>query len=319
VSRPPQPAKSQRATDRDELASLRPAPLSLRPDVPIGEALRLARESVAMEAEDIALATRVRPDFIAAIEALDLEALPARPFAIGYVRAYARALGLDPDAVVARFRADVPREDMALPTPIGDDVRPRHRYAGQVLATAGLVGAVLAWNVLVHVRAHPNHAPSQAARLAVRAPVGPMVLGPPLPAPPEATTPPPYETPGLVKAAGELDPAGGPGDPSALAELVPAGAPFVAHGQVFGAVAGSSAIVLQAVRPASLVVRGPGGAVYFARQLAVGQAWRAPDIAGLTVDVDVSRAMEFYVQGVAAGAVPPGPAPLASLTAARAH
>jgi cytoskeletal protein RodZ len=272
-----------------------------------------------MEAEDIALATRVRPDFIAAIEALDLEALPARPFAIGYVRAYARALGLDPDAVVARFRADVPREDMALPTPIGDDVRPRHRYGGRMLATAGLVAAVLAWNVLVHVRARPNHAPPPAARLAIPAPTGPVVLGPPLPAPPEATTPPPYETPGLAKAVGEVGPASGPGDPSAPADLVPAGAPFIAHGQVLGAPAGSSAVVLQAVHPASLVVRGPGGAVYFARQLAAGQAWRAPDIAGLSVDVDVPRAMEFYVQGVAAGAVPPGPTSLASLTAAPAH
>jgi hypothetical protein len=177
----------------------------------------------------------------------------------------------------------------------------------------------LTWNVLVHLRAHPIHAPPPAAPLAVPAAAGPVVLGPPLPAPPEATTPPPYETPGLTKASGEGDDLSTPADPPAPPELVPAGAPFITHGQVFGARAGTSAVVLQAVRPASLVVRGPGGVVYFARQLAAGEAWRAPDLAGLSVDVDAPRAVEAYVGGRAVAAVPPGPIPLASLTAAPAQ
>jgi hypothetical protein len=65
----------------------------------------------------------------------------------------------------------------------------------------------------------------------------------------------------------------------------------------------------------SLVVRGDGGVVSFARQLAAGEAWRAPDGAGLTVDVDVPAAAEVYVQGHAIGPLTQPQTPVASLVA----
>ena len=77
------------------------------------------RESLDLAIEDIAQATRVRAAHVAALEAFDLDKLPARPFAIGYVRAYALALGLDADAVVARFRAEAPDLDTGLRAPRG--------------------------------------------------------------------------------------------------------------------------------------------------------------------------------------------------------
>jgi hypothetical protein len=67
----------------------------------------------------------------------------------------------------------------------------------------------------------------------------------------------------------------------------------------------------------SLVVRGAGGAVLFARQLAAGEAWRAPDTAGLTADVDVPAAVEVYVQGRAVGPLTSAQTPLGALTATR--
>jgi hypothetical protein len=67
----------------------------------------------------------------------------------------------------------------------------------------------------------------------------------------------------------------------------------------------------------SLVVRG-GGAILFARQLAAGEAWRAPDAAGLAADVDAPRAIEAYVGGKAAGVLAPGLTPLSTLEAPQA-
>src|SRR5262245_21973194 len=64
----------------------------------IGEALRLVREFKGLSQDDVAEATRVRRAYLAAIETMRLEALPSRPFTIGYVRAYAEALGLDAEA-----------------------------------------------------------------------------------------------------------------------------------------------------------------------------------------------------------------------------
>ena len=92
---------------------------SLDPNLPIGAALRAARLSLDLSLDAISETTRVRVRHLAAIEAEDLEELPSRPFAIGYIRAYARALGLDADATAARFRAEHPSPDDDLHTPVG--------------------------------------------------------------------------------------------------------------------------------------------------------------------------------------------------------
>jgi transcriptional regulator with XRE-family HTH domain len=308
---------------RDRLALLRPAQLVLDADGHVGAALRRARESLDLSLDDIAQATHVRADYLEAIENLDLSPLPARPFAVGYVRAYARALGLDPDLVAARFRHETPGEDTTLRAPLGGQFRRQTRLGRLGLAMIALIAALIGWNLIVRVSAPPPRRAAAALPAGVqpRPPAGPARLGAPLPAPPEATTPPPYVTPGLAKAAanGSDGAAGGIADEAApvpAVNAIPIGAPFAAHGPVFGAA--RSSLILQAVGPMSLVVRGPGGAVYFARQLAAGEAWRAPDLAGLTADVDVPSAVEVYVAGRASGPLSQPQTPLSVLTSAKA-
>ncbi len=295
----------------DNLAALRPTIPVLATDIPVGEALRQARQSLGLEIDDIAQATHVRAAFIDALERCDLAPLPARPFAIGYVRAYARALGLDPDQVAARFRQELPDETAWLRPPPGIRSRRRARFVGPLVVGLIVVASLAGWNLFVRVAAAPHRfaGPMAAPAAGAGQPIGPEVLGAPLPAPPEASTPPPYETPGLAAATAAN------GSPAAVqitariaAEAAAAHAPnavapgaaFVAHGPVFGARTGVGVIV-QALRPFSLVVRGAGGEVYFARELAAGEAWRAPPIAGLTVDADDPAATEVYLAGHAAG------------------
>jgi cytoskeleton protein RodZ len=50
-------------------------------------------------------------------------------------------------------------------------------------------------------------------------------------------------------------------------------------------------------------VRGPAGAVHFARQLSVGEAYRAPLGQGLSVEVTDPGAFGFYVGGALRGAL----------------
>ena len=325
MSRIPPSANARERDVRDGLEGLRPAKLVLDTEVHVGAALRLARESLDLGLEDIAQATHVRAEYLAAIESLDLAPLPARPFAVGYVRAYARALGLDPELVVARFRHETPGEDTALRAPLGGQFRRRFRLGRLAVAMAVLTAALVGWNLVVRVRAPAPRtaafvppAPVQPRPLA-----GPARLGAPLPAPPEATTPPPYVTPGLAEAAAEkgADPASATTTPttqqtSAAANPIPVGAAFMAHGAIYGAA--HSGVIVQALRPMSLVARGGGGAVYFARQLAAGEAWRAPDLAGVTVDVDVPAAAEVYVQDHATGPLAQAQTPLSVLAAPKA-
>jgi hypothetical protein len=292
--------KTDLAARGDGLAPLRPVVVRLAQDGDIGAALRAARESLDLAVEDIAQATRVRPAHIASLEAFDLAALPARPFVIGYVRAYARALGLETEAVVARFRQEAPDVDDRLRAPSGLSGTGR-RFGALALSVVLLIAAVVGWNIVRHAAVAPHHEARPAVRAAPNRPAaGPTVLGAPLPAPPEATAPPTYETPGLAAS-----PAPGPAPD-------PTGAPFVAGGAVYGAPAAGAHLILQASKPTSLVVRGEGG-ILFARQLAAGEAWRAPMTAGLVADVGNPASVQVFVDGLSRGDLSQPRTPLDSL------
>ncbi len=110
-----------------------PGPLAA--DSPtLGAHLRAVREHKGLSLIQVAEATRVRRLYLEALERDDIAPLPSRPFAVGYVRAYGRALGLDGDAAVARFKAENPEATQALRAPLGVsfDANPRRRviYAG---------------------------------------------------------------------------------------------------------------------------------------------------------------------------------------------
>jgi hypothetical protein len=90
-------------------------------------------------------------------------------------------------------------------------------------------------------------------------------------------------------------------------------ATFTPHGAVFGAPAAASAVTVQAREPANLVVRGADGAVYFARQMAPGEAFRAPLVAGMRLETSSPIAFDVYVRGQARGQLPGSVTEAASL------
>lgn len=67
-----------------------------------GSLLRELREQRGITLEDLARSTRINPRFLAALEMDDLAALPAGPFARGFIQAYCQALGESAEAVLAQ-------------------------------------------------------------------------------------------------------------------------------------------------------------------------------------------------------------------------
>jgi cytoskeletal protein RodZ len=61
------------------------------------------RELRGLSRGDVLLATRLAPAVVDALEAGESSRLPPRAYVLGYLRAYAAAVGLDADEVVLRF------------------------------------------------------------------------------------------------------------------------------------------------------------------------------------------------------------------------
>lgn len=68
-----------------------------------GESLQKERELRGISLEEISAHTKVNIKFLEAIEQDDLKALPAKAFAKGFLRSYARMVGLDEDLVLTNF------------------------------------------------------------------------------------------------------------------------------------------------------------------------------------------------------------------------
>jgi len=70
----------------------------------IGQILKLSREEQKLSLDDISVLTRIRVKYLSAIEADNFDVLPSSVQQKGFVRAYARALALDPSPLVAQLR-----------------------------------------------------------------------------------------------------------------------------------------------------------------------------------------------------------------------
>jgi cytoskeletal protein RodZ len=65
-----------------------------------GDPLRRKREELRLTLDAVADTTRIARHHLEALERSDLGALPIGPFGKGYLRTYAKLLGLDPEPIL---------------------------------------------------------------------------------------------------------------------------------------------------------------------------------------------------------------------------
>lgn len=145
----------------------------------IGQTIRDARVRSGITIEQLSHITKISQTLLRAMEAEDLDRLPGGVFTRGFFRTYAREVGLDPDATVARLIAQTrDAEPVEPPTdsdPVEADDAPVSERASDlaqmiliaiIVATVGYLG--------LHNRAEPTIAASGGASAPVtrEVPVG---------------------------------------------------------------------------------------------------------------------------------------------------
>jgi cytoskeleton protein RodZ len=158
--------------------------------VPIGERLRLAREERGTSLDDVARLTRIPIRHLEHIERGDWEALPAITYSIGFVKAYANAVGLDGPALGAELREQLgatPRVG-AVSTAYYEPadparVPPRSLAILAALIALLLVGAYLVWRRHAVGDAGDAAAPSAEAPIPAGRTPAAAAAGPAAPSP----------------------------------------------------------------------------------------------------------------------------------------
>lgn len=115
----------------------------------LGERFRAAREARGLTLSDVSEQLRIRAVYLAAIEEENWPAIGAAVYARGFLRTYARFLGLDPEESVAAFNASSGAAAPASTSPAAAPPEPPRPIAGPrqglspVIWIASLVAIVL--------------------------------------------------------------------------------------------------------------------------------------------------------------------------------
>jgi cytoskeleton protein RodZ len=256
-----------------------------------GGDLRAARERVGWSLEDMATALRIRVQYLEALEAGRISELPGNTYALGFLRTYASALGLDPNEIARRFKAEAAevvnrKTELAFPVPVPERGVP----TGAVVLLGALlvVGVYAGWYRLSGDGVLPAETSTQVPQhlepLAEQA-VQPTAV----PATQVASPAPPAVPPQVQQAENPPVPAISPSS-AAAAPVTPLPAPGVQSDQ--------PRIVLHANADAWVQVRDRAGPVLLNRILHPGETWEVPAKPNLVLTTGNAGGTDLVVDGV---------------------
>ncbi len=268
------------AEEAPESISVPPGPRSA------GDELRRQREALGLELADAAAALRIKPAYLAALEAGHPDQLPGAVYAIGFLRAYADYLGLDGEAMLRRFKRDTAllaaKPDLGFPIPLGERSIP----GGGMLLVA-LILATCAYGAWFYLSTGESPRPERVAAVpaellpAVPRPVEAMAA----PQPPAASTDAPG-SPGTIEAgSGSARPPAA--TPTVATPAATSPAPDAPRG-----------VVIRATGDSWIQIRDARRAVLLERVLKAGESYRPPDQPGLSMRTGNAGGLQITVEGV---------------------
>jgi cytoskeleton protein RodZ len=288
----------------------------------VGQDLRAARLRRGDEIAQVSRALKIRKDHLEALEEDRLEDLPGKTYAIGFVRSYARHLGLDATEYVERFKRDISgraEEKMHEPAPIHQDEGRRLPQGWRIITGAVII--LLGWgawhllapgtssnqpvppapNLNPPRPAAPKPAPAPQAQTAAPSPEAsavPQINA--APGAPETAVPPP--------AAGAKSPATSLPPPAPANPADQAAGPAVpgsGAAQVYGGQNLDARVVLRARGDVRVTVKNADGQMILNRDLKSGDSYQVPNTPGVSLATNNAGALEVDLDGIALGRAGP--------------
>lgn len=287
-------------------------------DMPVGEILRRGREHFGQSLEDVERNLRIRAIQLHALETGNIEQLPGKAYALGFVRSYSEYLGLDGEKMVQLFKkqslGSKIEPNLNFPTPASESKLPGMAFAA-VLALIG-VGVIWWWmSFSTEDRSAVTEVPAVSETSLASA------------APSQDTTPPqnavnsgappanaegPMSVPPLEESQGEV--ATEVQDPTALAQVqaqsgdesagqapVAAGAAATTEASAPPAqpAAEQAGIILNIKENSWVEIRDTNGKALVSRVLKAGDQYFVPDSPDLRMSLGNASGIEIVVEGKA--------------------
>ena len=311
---------TQMAANEDDSASRRRIHLreiSGDGDAPletVGQDLHAARVRRGDDLAAVSRALKIRKDHLDALEADRLDDLPGKTYAIGFVRSYARYLGLDANEMTERFKAEISgrHDEHALPASnnLHEEEAKRLPYGGRVLAGVVILAVLYGlWHIffssgdatppvpppptLARITEAPASTPPPMA--AETASAASDTVAPPAQAAAPVTPAPQASNPVAIATPEAAPP---PGRTEAAVPALPANAP-----QSLGQQTRDTRVVLRARGQTRITVTGRDGRILLNRDLNPGEVYYVPNQAGVSMALSNAGAVDVDLDGVGMGRV----------------
>ncbi|WNM08068.1 helix-turn-helix domain-containing protein [Komagataeibacter nataicola] len=279
----------------------------------VGDMLRARREELGWNLPDVAAWLRIRLPCLQALEEGRPGELPGSAYAIGFLRSYANALGLEGEQLVERFKIEsrgafTRKAELSFPVPLPDRGLPTG-----VLLLCGLVilvGAYAGWYKLTGSQGiHDLPAKLTLPGLSSGTTASPQVASvlPPADERPAPQPLPPQErealtgTPAMLPPAAALPPMPAPAAPSQPLEKMGEDRNVLAQqAQATAApAAATDSVTLSASAATWVQVRKHGGPVLYDHVLQPGETWQTPQgQSGLELTVGNAGGLTLAAGGV---------------------
>ncbi len=261
--------------------------MSLEParahDVPISDILKRKRLDRGFDLVDVARETRIPLRHLNALEAGDFSNLPALAYSIGFVRTYARYLGLDSDATARQFKTESPQLESQLTATMPEmdsesRLPSRNVILGSLAGLGTLVAVLVAYSALKGDDVPATETGSTDAIPTVQAP--PVLSQTAAPPVAETVAPPPAP----------VDPATVAVPPAGVAALPTANGPVVPGVPTVG-------LVLRAKEDSWIKVSDGGPVSLKIGILKAGETYSVPQVPNLRLQTGNAGGLEMIYNG----------------------